>query len=94
MGFARQEYWSRLPFPSLGDLLSLGIKPASPTLAGRLRTTEPLGKPSNEKYHYIYTHTHTHIQTIATHSNIHRKGQKSHHKIVRIHFAVLILGSF
>ena len=25
MGFSRQEYWSRLPFPSLGDLPDPGI---------------------------------------------------------------------
>ena len=27
MGFSRQEYWSRLPFPSPGDLPNPGIKP-------------------------------------------------------------------
>ena len=30
MGFSWQEYWSRLPFPSSGDLLNPGIKPVSP----------------------------------------------------------------
>ena len=30
MGFPRQEYWSGLPFPSLGDLLDPEIKPMSP----------------------------------------------------------------
>ena len=42
MEFSRQEYWSRLPFPPLGDLLDLEIKPASlasPALAGRFFTT-------------------------------------------------------
>ena len=29
MGFSRQEYWSRLPFPSLWDLPDSGIKPMS-----------------------------------------------------------------
>ena len=29
MGFARQECWSGLPFPSPGDLPNPGIKPAS-----------------------------------------------------------------
>ena len=43
-GFSRQEYWSCLPFPSPGDLLDSGIKPASPALAGRFFTTEPPGK--------------------------------------------------
>ena len=28
--FSRQEYWSGLPLPTLGDLPNLGIKPASP----------------------------------------------------------------
>ena len=30
MGFPRQEYWSELTFPSLGDLPDPGIEPASP----------------------------------------------------------------
>ena len=30
-GFSRQEYWSGLPFPSLGDLPDPGIEPTSPT---------------------------------------------------------------
>ena len=29
MKFSRQEYWSRLPFPTPGDLPNPGIKPAS-----------------------------------------------------------------
>ena len=32
MGFSRQEYWSGLPFPSLGDLPDPGIEPGSPVL--------------------------------------------------------------
>ena len=32
MGFSRQEYWSRLPFPSPGDLPESGIEPGSPAL--------------------------------------------------------------
>ena len=47
MGFPRQDYWSGLPFPSLGDLPDPGIKPRSPTLVGRFFTTEPPGKPVN-----------------------------------------------
>ena len=34
MLFSRQEYWSGLSCSSLGDLPNLGIKPASPGLAG------------------------------------------------------------
>ena len=47
MGFSRQEYWSRLPFPPPGDLSDPGIKhgsPSSPALAGRFFYTEPPGK--------------------------------------------------
>ena len=35
MEFSRQEYWSRLPFPSPGDLPNPRIEPGSPALAGR-----------------------------------------------------------
>ena len=48
MEFSRQEYWSRLPFPTSGDLPNPGIKPtslASPALAGRFFTATPPGKP-------------------------------------------------
>ena len=47
MGFPRQEYRSRLPFPSPADLPNPGIQPVfpgSPTLAGEFFTTEPSGK--------------------------------------------------
>ena len=30
MEFSRQEYWSRLPFPSPGDFPNPGIEPRSP----------------------------------------------------------------
>ena len=46
--------FSRLPFPSPGDLPNTGIKPTSPALAGGFFTTEPPGKSKS------YTHTHTH----------------------------------
>ena len=45
MEFPRQEYWSGLPRPSLGDLPNPGIEPVSPALASGFFTTEPLGKP-------------------------------------------------
>ena len=44
MEFLRQEYWSRLPFPTPGDLLNPGIKAASsvsPTLTGGCFTSVP-----------------------------------------------------
>ena len=50
MGFSRQEYQSKLPFPPPGDLPNPGIEPpspVSPALAGRFFTTEPPGKPQH-----------------------------------------------
>ena len=44
MGFPRQEYWSGLPFPSLGFLPNSGIEPAFPALAGKFFTTNKPGK--------------------------------------------------
>ena len=50
MGFSRQEYWSELPFPSLGDPPDPGIKPTSlpcPALV-RLFTTSTTWEESME----------------------------------------------
>ena len=41
MGFSRQECWSGLPFPSLGDLPDPGIEPGSPALRGDALPSEP-----------------------------------------------------
>ena len=49
MEFSRQEYWSGLPFPPLGDLPNPGIKPTSlisAALAGGLFTIESPGESS------------------------------------------------
>ena len=40
VGFSRQEYWSRLPFSSPGDLPNPGIEPRSPTLQADALTQE------------------------------------------------------
>ena len=45
MGFYRHEYWSRLSFPSPGDLPDPGIKPGSPALQADSLPSEPPGKP-------------------------------------------------
>ena len=57
MGLLRQEYWSGLPFPSLGDLPDPGMEPASPALAGRFFTTEPPGNPQAQRAPLKYPHT-------------------------------------
>ena len=41
MGFSRQESWSGLPFPTLGDLLNPGIKPGSPAFQVDSLPSEP-----------------------------------------------------
>ena len=50
MGFSRPEYWSGLPCPPLGDLLTQGLNPCFLCLlycqAGSLPLA-PTGKPSN-----------------------------------------------
>ena len=58
MEFSRQEYCSRVPFPSPGDLPDPGLEPlspASPALAVRFFTTQSPGKPF--KYFYLETIT-------------------------------------
>ena len=53
MGFSRQEYWSGLSCPPLGDPPDPGIEPeshASPEWAGGFFTTDPAGK------HYSLDH--------------------------------------
>ena len=53
MGFPRQEYWSRLPFPPPGDLPKPGVKPespAAPALADGLLTSPPPGNNLGLRY--------------------------------------------
>ena len=54
MGFSRQEYWSRLPFPSSGDLPNPGNKPGSPTLEADALTSEPPRKLLNRPLNAVY----------------------------------------
>ena len=41
LGFSRQEYWSGVPFLSLGDLPNPGIEPGSPAFQADALTSEP-----------------------------------------------------
>ena len=41
LGFSRQEYWSGLPFPLVGDLPHPGIEPGSPVLQADSLPSEP-----------------------------------------------------
>ena len=45
VGLSQQEYWSRLPFPTPGDLSNPGTEPpclAAPALAGRFFTSREI----------------------------------------------------
>ena len=69
MGFSRQEYWSRLPFPPPGDLLHPGIEtasPVSPALAGGFFITVPPRKPFEKSRVWCinYTFSSTNIKTL------------------------------
>ena len=46
MGFSKQDYWSWLPFPSVGDLPNPGIIPRSPAFQADSLLTELGGNPS------------------------------------------------
>ena len=73
MEFFRQEYWSRLPFTSQGDLPDPGIEPKSlefPALPGRFFTTALSGKPQNVcifTYNLVTYPKSTHTQTKILH---------------------------
>ena len=53
MRFPGPEYWSGLPFPSLGDLPNPGIEPGSLALQVDSLPAKPPGKPHKEYSDYI-----------------------------------------
>ena len=58
MRLSRQEYWSGLPFPSLGYLPDSGIEPGSPTLQADALISEPPGKSTSPReYQIVRTRT-------------------------------------
>ena len=50
MGFPRQEYWRRLPFPSPGDLPDPGIETTSPALQADSLPLSHQGSPSTRPW--------------------------------------------
>ena len=60
MGFPRTEYWSGLPFPSLGDLPNPRIEPRFPALQADSLPAKPQGK-SAFKWETIKNETISHI---------------------------------
>ena len=53
MGFFRQEYWSRLPFRSPGDVPDLRVEPRSSSLQADSLPSEPPGKPNGLIYMFV-----------------------------------------
>ena len=53
LGFSRQDYWSGLPCPPLGDLPNPGIEARSPALQADSLPSEPLGKPQLSQIWFI-----------------------------------------
>ena len=69
MGFLRQEGWSRLPFPSPGDLSDPGIEPLSLASTGEFfyhcaSWEAPRYICVYIKSRYIYIYTHTYIYSL------------------------------
>ena len=87
MGFFRQEYWSRLPFPPPGDLIDPGTEPmslASPALAGRFYTIA---------YSYSYTYSiHIHIPILFIFIYLFYSYTYSIH--IHIHISILFIYLF
>ena len=54
-GFSRQEYWSGLPFPSLGDLPNPETELGSPALQADSLQSEPQGSRQYYKATIIKT---------------------------------------
>ena len=65
---SRQERWSGLSFPPLGDLLDPGIElesPVAPALAGGFFTTEPPGKTHSARDLSQKAEKHSHYGAIT-----------------------------
>ena len=71
MEFSRQEYWSGLPFPSLGDLPDPGIEPRSPVLQVDSSPSEPTGVSGQ-------VHTSSHQVRLRVSLQTHQKVLLSH----------------
>ena len=57
MGFSKQKYWNRLPWPPPGDIPNPRIELVplmSPALVDGFFTTEPQGKPHINKYFHKF----------------------------------------
>ena len=67
MGFSRQESWSGLPFPSLGDLPDPGTEPGSLTLLAHTLPSEPPGKPPGKDGTDFQNHSKNQLHLYGMH---------------------------
>ena len=77
-GFSRQEHWTGLPCPPLGDLPTPGMELVSPVLQGHSLLTEPPEKP--RKLRAVVkslTFTFSRIHTCSSLSSLQRSSQKT-----------------
>ena len=75
MGFSRQEYWSRLPSPSPGDLPNPGIKLGSPALQADSLPSEQKKKKKQESRYKLEFHINERATRNAeTHRNADNSG--------------------
>ena len=84
MEFSRQEYWSRLPFPSPGDLPHLGIKPCSPAFQADSLPSESPGKPSSVQFSYSVVSDSATPWTIACQASLSINNSQSLLKLMSI----------
>ena len=72
IGFSRQEYWSRLPFPSPEDIPNPGIEPRSPSLQADILPSVVNKGPSGQGYGFSSGHVWSESWTVkrAEHQRI------------------------
>ena len=75
VGFSRQEYWSGLPFPFLGDLPDPGIEPQSPALQAETLPTELQGKSQTKRKKKKKSRFNSYTQ--KSHTNREQRGAKA-----------------
>ena len=82
MEFSRQEFWSRLPFLSPGDIPNPGIKLRSPALQADSLPLSHQGSPKiwftiTFSEHLIYSHVGNHWKNIEEPATLQREPQLS-----------------
>ena len=70
MGFSRQDYWSRWPLPSPGDLPDPGIHSLYPALQADSLPSEPWGKPYLNTIGSCFQHSVSSVPKTKVHLNL------------------------